>query len=450
MRASPQSYSLTRRFIALTLISILLVGSTSATVLSHFLGLHILKRDGELTMQFLQSLSNVQKVRNFFSGTENASGNRDVEQFFEHLAAMPDTLHANVYDASRKVLWSTSPNMIGRRLPANDELSEALTGRLVVHSNLSGDAHDFKAEHQFLPEQGPEFVEDYVPIFDSDGQRVMGVIELYRTPKSLFETVHRITRQVWLATLTGGLVLFLSLFWLARRTDRVIRDQQRQLIETERLAAVGELAASVAHSIRNPLASIRSSAELAMELEGADQRRGLRDILDEVDRVAAWIRDLLTFTQPNHGSAGSMAICPMLESCLVGFARELEKHRVGVRREWPESLPEVMGEPNLMSQACNSLISNAIESMAQGGTLTLSVTLHGDTVRVRIADTGHGMAEHDLRRAMRPFHTTKRSGLGVGLPLAKRIVERFGGRLLIESRPGEGTTATLDLPVSRP
>lgn len=443
-----KQFSLTRRFAVWALVSIVLVGTTSAWLLSHFIGRHILHRDGELTMQFLQGLTDVQQMKPFFSGVENAKGSRDAEQFFEHLAALPDTLHANVYDLQRKVLWSTSGHMIGKTLPLNSELSEALSGHLAVESNLIGDKRHYKAEHKYLPGEVPAFVEDYVPIFDMDKKTVIGVVELYRTPKALFETTRSLIQRVWIGTLVGGLFLFLSLFWLAWRADRVIQAQQQQLVESETLAAVGEMATAIAHSIRNPLASIRTSAELAEELEGAGQKGALRDIVSEVDRIAAWIKNLLTYTQPASGSSVSVDVAGVIETSLSGYTRELSKHGVLVKKDWPQDLPRATAEANLLAQAFNSLIANAIEAMPQGGTIALSVqadTLHR-MIGISVEDTGQGMTQEQIDKAFVPFHTTKQFGLGVGLPMVQRIFRRFGGMVEIDSTPGCGTTVRLKLP----
>lgn len=444
------NFSMTRRFALMALVSILLVGTASATLLSRYFGKHILHRDGELTMQFLQSLTDVQKVRQFLAGKEEAKSNSDVEQFFEHLAAMPDTLHANVYDPRRKVLWSTSPKMIGKTLPLNPELSTALQGKLVVESNLIGDERHYKAEHEYLPKEDHEFIEDYVPLFDTDRKTVIGVVELYRTPKALFETTHGLIRRVWISTLAGGLILFLSLFWLARRADRIIITQHNQLVESETMAAVGEMATTVAHSIRNPLASIRSSAELAQDLDGENQKGVLQDIIAEVDRMAAWVRNLLTYTQPAHGGTTPIDIREVVEASLSGYTRELEKHAIKVMKVFPEDLPRINGDHNLLVQVFNSLISNALEAMPRGGVITCSARTDNlnHMMSIELEDTGNGMTAEQLEKALLPFHTTKKFGLGVGLPMVKRLVERFGGTLKIASTPSAGTTVTITLPMS--
>ncbi|MGB5080738.1 MAG: ATP-binding protein [Burkholderiales bacterium] len=445
------TFNLTRRFALLSLGIIAVVGVTSAVFLSRFLVEQMLRRDGEVTMQFVQGLFEVQKVRPFFRGSLGPVGNRDVGQFFEHLAAMPDMLHANVYGSDRKVLWSSNPDMIGQTLPLNVELDEALKGELVVESDLLEAGARPKLEHLYLATEGKGFVENYVPILDADQKTVLGVVELYRAPRALIQTTKGLVRRVWTSAILGGLVLFGSLFWLTRRADRFIRAQQRQLVETEKLAAVGELATAVAHSIRNPLASIRSSAELARESGKDGGKEAMQDIIGEVDRIAAWIRSLLTYSQPLRDGVAAVDAAEAIKDCVAGFGRELEKKGIGVKWTWPPILPKVVGDPNLLMQAFNSLIANAVEAMPQGGTLAISAECSDRPriVSLDIADTGIGMSAEQLAKAFVPFHTTKRTGLGVGLPMARRVLERFGGGLAIESTLGRGTTVRVRLSASK-
>jgi signal transduction histidine kinase len=439
--------NLTRRFALLSLGIIAFVGATSATFLSSFLAEQILRRDGEVTMQVLQELFVFQKIRPFFIGSMEPVGNRDMEQFFEHLAAMPDVLHANVYNLNRKVIWSTNDNMIGKTLPANPELNKAINGELVVESDLLNKKAHKKVEHDYLSTKMRGVVENYVPIMDEDKNIVLGVVELYRSPRALFQTTKGLIRRVWVIAILGGLVMFVSLFWLTRRTDRFIRAQQHQLVETEKLAAVGEMATAVAHSIRNPLASIRSSAELAQDFDKTSNKGAMQDIIGEVDRIAAWINNLLTYSQPLQNKKAAVDIIGLVQQCVAGFAREFEKRGIGVKSKWPPILLKVVGDSHLLTQVFNSLLANAVEAMPQGGTLAISAEYSDPPkiVSLMIADTGLGMSPEQLEQVFVAFHTTKKTGLGVGLPMARRVLERFGGSVQIDSTLGGGTAVHVQL-----
>ena len=134
-----------------------------------------------------------------------------------------------------------------------------------------------------------------MPIFDVHGRRIVGVVELYKVPADLFETLAEGRRLIWLAAVVAAAFLYAALFWIVLRAQRIIEIQGDRLVESESLAVVGEMGSAVAHGLRNPLAAIRSSAELALESPLPDQARECaQDIVAQVDRLEGWVRQLLT------------------------------------------------------------------------------------------------------------------------------------------------------------
>lgn len=439
--ALPAPFNLTRRFALLALAGIALVSIVSALLLARFMTEQMLHRDGEITAQFVQNLLTVERGEGFFRGAPEKA---DLE-FFQHLAIMPDVIHANVYGADRTVLWSTKPEMVGQKLGANHELDEALEGELEIESDLIEEQKYFKPEHLYLPKTESSFVENYVPIFDAKHEKVLGVVELYRTPRALFEDISQLLRRIWASALIAALVLFVPLLWLTRRADRIMREQQRKLVEAETLAAVGEMAAAVAHSIRNPLAAIRSSAELAQGVSAGEAKQPLQDIINGVDRIAAWVKNLLIYSQPRAGKLSAVDLSDTIQSCLNGFAREFAKRGIVVASDLAAASSPVLADPALLTQALNSVIANAIEAMPNGGRLELALRGQGRRVILTLVDSGVGIAPEQLDKVFVPFHTSKQDGLGVGLPLVRRVMERFGGSIELRSALGQGTTVTVQL-----
>jgi signal transduction histidine kinase len=232
-----------------------------------------------------------------------------------------------------------------------------------------------------------------------------------------------------------------------RRADRTLADQQHRLVEAEALCVIGEMSAAVAHGIRNPLASIRSSAELALDGDLASARKNASDIIVQIDRLGKWVRDLLMFSRPLSGENQKIELVPLVEGCLAAFATQLDKARVACEFVRPPvELPRVIGERALATQALASVVANAIEAMPQGGSLRLELqsTARPSAVAVVVTDTGTGMAPAEIDLVFKPYYTTKRHGLGLGMALVKRIMERFGGGIMLESREGEGTKVTLN------
>jgi signal transduction histidine kinase len=207
--------------------------------------------------------------------------------------------------------------------------------------------------------------------------------------------------------------------------------------------------------VRNPLSSIRSSAELWQDTPDAPGVDSANDIVSEVQRIEAWIRELLTFSQPHdespEGRAEAVDARALVEQCIAGFAREARRRQVRIDTGLPEALPRIRANPALFTQALNNVVANAIEAMPpSGGSVTIeaSAAPGNKQVSIRVADTGTGIAPEDMARICQPFFTTKAQGLGVGLTLVRRIVRRFGGAMDIESSAGRGTVITLTLPTA--
>jgi two-component system sensor histidine kinase HydH len=325
-------------------------------------------------------------------------------------------------------------------------LSEALKGRLALESGEVGLEGAAKAEHFHLGKSRMRFVEMYIPMHDGGTRAVIGVVEVYRIPTALSQAIDEGTLLTWMVSIGVGLFLYLVLFWIVRRADWLIRSQQERLIESETMGALGEMASAVAHGIRNPLASIRSSAELWQDAPNAVGGESANDIISEVHRVEQWIRELLTYSQLPDYRVEAVDPRPLIDQCVAGFARETKRRQVTIEMSLPEGLPKIQANASPLMQVLNNLICNALEAMpAEGGRIVISGSSksgHGQ-VDIGISDTGVGIAPEDMQRIYQPFFTTKAKGLGVGLTLVRRIIRRFGGHVHIESTRGRGTVITL-------
>lgn len=432
----------TRRFAVLSLACIALSALTSATLLSRHVSERMLWRNAELAQEFLDSLVRMQDGHRLFQQGGEA---RQFEQLFGEMARMPGLVHTNVFDAQRRLVWSTNPEAIGRDAGVNAELDEALGGRLALESALLEASSFIKPEHAFVPDDGRDAIEVYIPVRDAATHRVVGVAELYMLPTRLIDSVHEVTRYVWLACAVGGLLTYLVLVWMVMQADRQIAAQQRTIVTNESLAAVGDMASAVAHGLRNPLASIRSSAELIAM--GPEQSREANDIMSEVDRLQAWIAKLLAYAQQGGRALQPLCLRDLLDAVLAAHAPRARRQGIAVSCELAADLPQVWADAPALEQVVDNLVSNALDAMPSGGQLRLSAALEKGVLSLVVADNGVGISAEDLERVFTPFHTTKRSGLGVGLPLARRSIERLGGTLTLESRLGEGTSARIRWPV---
>jgi signal transduction histidine kinase len=444
--AARRRFRLLPWFAGTAICAIGITSVVSAVVTLEFLERHMLERDAAVTMQFIQSVSHINDSVPYFRGSAADRDHSQLAEFFEHVTSMPDVLRANVYGPGRQVIWSSDPALVGARTGANAELERALAGQPVFAALGAGEQP--KVEHATLSGDARRFVEAYLPIWDEGREEVLGVVEIYKAPRALTEALARGRILAWTTAITGGVFLFASLFWIVRRGSRLIEAQQRRLVRAEALCTVGEMAAAVAHGLRNPLAAIRAAAELCLETRSPRYREeAARDVVAEVDRLVDWIRQLLVFSASESSTMVPVAFPDLVDRALLGLQQRLERARVVVLTDLDERLPAVYGDPSLVEQMLRSLITNALEAMPNGGELRVSVCRAGPAeVLLSVGDTGAGMPPVAVARAFEPFFTSKREGLGLGLVLVKRVAEQHGAAVELRSQEGAGTTVTVGFP----
>jgi signal transduction histidine kinase len=226
----------------------------------------------------------------------------------------------------------------------------------------------------------------------------------------------------------------------ADMTDK-LRHARAQLVQSERLASIGEMSAAVAHGLRNPLASLRAASQLALRRTPAgDSREQLADIIDEVDRLDRRVSHLLSFSRPAPVHPRREEVATLIEDLLPTFTALMGERGVALDVELAPSLPPVHVDPMQLEQALVEIISNALDAMPDGGRLRIAAGPDEAHVVIEVTDTGAGIPASVLPMVCDPFFTTRPDGTGLGLAVAKRYIEQNGGRLEITSRPGAGTT----------
>lgn len=232
-----------------------------------------------------------------------------------------------------------------------------------------------------------------------------------------------------------------------------LRDAQARLIQSEKLASLGQMSAAVAHGLRNPLSSIRAAAQLSLHRlpPEAPIQEQLQAVIAEVDRLERRIDHLLDFTKPVPFRPVSEKVNRLVEHSLSVFSEKIAQQRIRRELDLQEDLPEARIDPSQIEQAFLEVISNALEAMPKGGTLTITTRVkearREKFVEVSFHDTGEGVPEEALPRVFEPFFTTKADGTGLGLAIAKRFVEQNQGTLTISSEAGKGTSVRITLPV---
>jgi signal transduction histidine kinase len=244
-----------------------------------------------------------------------------------------------------------------------------------------------------------------------------------------------------------------------------VRELEERLRRADRLAALGTLAAGIAHDIRNPLTSIQIFSQL-MSLHHEDpsvREKFDRIVPRELERVQAVIEDMMELARPVAIHLEPIAIPEVLAQVLELFERQVEAQRIAIVRNIPPGLPFCMADRKRLHRCIGNLTANAVQAMPEGGTLTVTMervpamlfteprpagARPEEAVRLVFADTGQGIPPDRLSRIFDPFYTTKEKGLGLGMAITHRIVEDHHGTIDVESEVGKGTTFTLHFPIS--
>jgi len=235
-----------------------------------------------------------------------------------------------------------------------------------------------------------------------------------------------------------------------------IKTISRQLLQTEKLATMGELAASIAHELNNPLATVSLSVELLISKTPVDdpRLRKLEIIGQEVERMGNLVSNLLQFSRRSQPQISTVNVYDEIEKTLELIHYHLRKRNISVAREFKPENPIIHADRQQLRQMFLNLFTNASDAMPEGGTLTIRVTKHPEEkqVCIEIADTGVGIPPEILPKVLEPFYTTKPEGKGTGLGLAicRRIAQGHGGTFGITSEgcPGNGTRVFITLPFS--
>jgi len=239
---------------------------------------------------------------------------------------------------------------------------------------------------------------------------------------------------------------------LKKRDEKLREFARKKIMQSERLAVIGQLAAGVAHEMNNPLTGIVTYSHLLLERTNAQDGSNefLRKIATQADRCRGIVRGLLDFSRPKKPDKRSCNLNQVLQECVSLVENQSLFHNIQVEKNFQKNLPLVIVDPSLIQQVFMNLIINAAEAMDGKGRLSLTTRLEpdGECVEIVFADSGHGISEENLERIFDPFFTTKEVGHGTGLGLAISfgIVKEHEGTIAVESEMGKGATFTVRLP----
>ena len=244
---------------------------------------------------------------------------------------------------------------------------------------------------------------------------------------------------------------------LAEKIQELERTQG-ELVLSERLAAIGEMSARIAHEIRNPLATVGGFARSVLKKpEPGRVETACNIIVEEVERLEGLLNNTLNFARPTQPRLQEVSLPELLHETHRMLASDLQNQQIVYRQHIVDGLPDIHLDVDQVKQVLINLLKNAIQAMPSGGNLQVAARLvpspawaangSGEFVAIEIQDTGVGIEPEHMNQLFNPFFTTKTYGTGLGLVISKKIVEDHRGMLTLESQPGEGTTVRILLPV---
>ena len=453
--------NLTTRFGVYSFVCIGIMTAALWFIVSNYLINEILEREWQTTAQIVRA-----DVRQFlgdeaFTAVDPLSVGHKFDDLLKHMTLVPEIVRFKVYNPEGVVIWSDDKRVVGQKDPDNDELHEALEGKVVAEmSSLD------KKENVYEHDATQNAVEVYVPIFSDSTKKLLGVIETYKRADSILSDVRQARMVVLLGALGGGLLLYVSLFAIVRQAARKIAEQQEnlltmqsELVASQRMAAVGEMAAAVAHGIGNPLSSIRAAAQVA-KLDCVDNNacqyhsgtgNALGSIIEQVDRMQKRMQGLLNFAKPMEPRLAPVELNPLLGDIIQILQTRFTEAGVNPKLDLVKNLPKIRLDANHVEQIFMGLITNALEATPKGGSVTIRTRIEpgngaSPKVTVSVEDTGEGIPLENRQRVFEPFFTTKTHGTGIGMPLAKKFVERNGGTIRILNAPAGGAKIEVAFP----
>ena len=251
-----------------------------------------------------------------------------------------------------------------------------------------------------------------------------------------------------LLILATGAIYFVFLLQNYYLVNTALEDMKEKVRKTEGFVAVGKIAASIAHEIRNPLSSIKGFAQYFKLRFKAKKDAAYADIMiKEVDRLNRVITELLDYAKPAELNLKKQRLEDIIVYSLKLLQSDIEGKGINIKEEYEDNLPLALIDKDQMTQALLNILLNSIEAVGKSGEIRIGIRQIKGELQLSIADNGKGIAKENIDKIFEPFFTTKKSGTGIGLALVKRIIDMHNGMIAVESKEWEGTRFNIGFPL---
>ena len=371
----------------------------------------------------------------------------------------------NIYDIKNGIIaYSTDPKLIGKEIVEGSGYKMAVKGE--NSSRLVSTGEDFWHIGMEMPGSKKK-LRTYIPFrvanpFTGEKGEIGGVFELIQDLSQEYESLVRLQYLIFALSIVIMGMIFIALLLIVRKAERTIderaseqRELEAQLNQAERLATLGEMIAGVSHEIRNPLGIIRSTAEFLGSMPGSDksQARLSRLIMEESSRLNDIVTEFLDFARPREPNLETCRLDEILKKNIQFLESEWDLKGISCIENLGDRSLEIKADPHLLYRCFLNIFMNSIQSMENGGTISISVKEEKGLYVIVIQDTGSGIDKESLKKIFNPFFSTKDKGSGLGLAIVKNIIEGHKGQILIEGNKGgidgekeAGTRVVITLP----
>ncbi len=386
----------------------------------------------------------------------NTNLREEILHIFDSLPGKTDLV---LFNDQAEMIWS-SENIAYEIEASHEALQKTLNGE----SQIETPPQDLFLLHSHVETT----FKTYVPLVRQN--QVIGILGLWQKKPQLALQLEQIIQETRLRLTIFGIILFVILLILVLWVTRILQNQnqqlkkssdslieinkkleatQEQLVNKERLSAIGEVCSVVAHGLKNPISSVRAAVQLLEigDLDKKEEHEISRDIIIEVDKLTKRLNDLLNFIKPFSLDRQYTHLEELLVNSVRTLQRQAEKSNVSINVFPSENIETIAVDSTLIEEAILIVLGNAIEASSEGQTISCRVIQQDNKQVVEVKDQGAGIPSHTMKRVFEQFYTTRSKGIGIGLTVCRKLIELHQGKVELNCPPEGGTIAHLILPI---